>query len=209
MHLIYLVFIIFSVTFFIQYFIMSYILINNKQNIKNSTGKIYLSIILGLLLTLVQVIIHDISTLQISTKYYGAIISLIIIFIIFYRMQFFVNDKNYLENVVEQYSATLLISNQISKKTKNESIKKLAENIVKNKTKEIEMMNEIINQIKPLSKKNNENNDINNNNNIKFENKEINNNNESTITNGSSEISKIENIKISYDINEKLKEIIN
>lgn len=157
MHLIYLVFVIFTVTFFIQYFIMSYIVINSTKNIKNSTGKFYISTILGLLLVLVQVIIHDISNLQISTKYYGTIISLLIIFIVFYRMQFFVNDKNYLEEVVEQYSASLLISSQIIKKTKNESIKKIADNIIKNKTRDIEMMNEIIDQIKPISRKNIEN----------------------------------------------------
>ena len=148
MHLIYLVFIIFTVTFFIQYLIMINVVINSIKNIKNSTGKFYISTILGLLITLVQVIIHDISNLQISTKYYGTIISLLIIFIVFYRMQFFVNDKNYLEELVEQYSASVLISNQNVKKTKNDSIKKIAENIIKNKTKEIEMMNEIIDQLK-------------------------------------------------------------
>jgi hypothetical protein len=187
---------------------MSYVVINSTKNIKNSTGKFYISTILGLLLTLVQVIIHDISTLQISTKYYGTIISLLIIFIVFYRMQFFVNDKNYLEELVEQYSASLLISSQIVKKTKNESIKKIADNIIKNKTKDIEMMDEIINQIKPVPKKNNENKESTSETaEIKKNGKE---NDSSKSTSSSTTISgSTENVKINYSINEKLKEIIN
>jgi hypothetical protein len=193
---------------------MSYVVINSTKNIKNSTSKFYISAILGLLLTLVQVIIHDISNLQISTKYYGTIISLLIIFIIFYRMQFFVNDKNYLEELVEQYSASLLISSQIVKKTKNESIKKIADNIIKNKTKEIEMMNEIIDQIKPVPKNNNENKESTSSSTLTSGNNEIKKNeneNDSSKSKSSSEIisESTENVKINYSINEKLKEIIN
>jgi hypothetical protein len=152
MNLLYSSAIIFIAAFLIQYFIISFIMCDSMKNIKNSTGKIYISFISALLISIVQVGIHDISNFTISAKYYGLLVSLLIISVFLYKKQFFVNDKNYLEATIEHDSASLLMSNSIINKTKNDTIKKLAENIVKIKTKEIEAMNAIIKEIMPLKK---------------------------------------------------------
>jgi hypothetical protein len=129
---------------------------DSNKNIKNSTGKIYVSLIAALLTTLVEVGIYDISNFMISTKYYGLLVSLLIILIVLYKKQFFINDKNYLEEMIENHSMALLTSNAIIKKTKNDGIKKLAENIIKNQNKEIEIMNSIIKEITPVVNKEND-----------------------------------------------------
>ena len=152
MNLLYSVAILFISAFIIQYFIISFIMTDSIKNIKNSTGKIYISLISALLISTVKVGINDVSNFTISTKYYGLLVSLLIIAIFLYKKQFFVNDKNYLENMIENDSMSLLTSNSIINKTKNDTIKKLAENIVKTKTKEIEAMNAIIKEIIPVKK---------------------------------------------------------
>lgn len=162
MNLLYSVAIVFIASFLIQYFIISFIITDSIKNMKNSTGKIYISIISALLISTVKVGIHDVSNFTISTKYYGLLVSLLIISVFLYKKQFFVNDKNYLEATIENNSASLLMSNSIINKTKNDTIKKLAENIVKTKTKEIEAMNAIIKEIVPLKKENEVKNDTKN-----------------------------------------------
>ena len=152
MNFLYSVAIVFITAFLIQYFIISFIMSDSIKNMKNSTGKIYISLISALLISIVKVGIYDVSNFIISTKYYGLLVSLLIISIFLYKKQFFVNDKNYLEAMIENDSMSLLTSNSIINKTKNDNIKKLAENIVKTKTKEIEAMNAIIKEIMPVKK---------------------------------------------------------
>jgi hypothetical protein len=142
----------FVASFVIQYFIMSFIMTNSIKNIKNSTGKIYISLIMALLMSLVEVGMHDVFNFMISTKYYGLLVSLLIIFTVLYKKQIFINDKSYLEEMIEHHSMALLTSNAIINKTKNTNIKQLAENIVKTQNKEIEAMNAIIKEITPVKK---------------------------------------------------------
>ena len=152
MNLLYSVTIMFVASFVIQYFIMSFIMTNSIKNIKNSTGKIYISLIMALLMSLVEVGMHDVFNFMISTKYYGLLVSLLIIFTVLYKKQIFINDKSYLEEMIEHHSMALLTSNAIINKTKNTNIKQLAENIVKTQNKEIEAMNAIIKEITPVKK---------------------------------------------------------
>ena len=163
MNLLYSTAIMFVASFLIQYFIMSYIMTDSIKNIKNSAGKIYISFIMALLMSLVEVGMHDAFNFVISTKYYGLLVSLLIIFTVLYKKQFFVNDKNYLEEMIEHHSMALLTSNSIINKTKNNDVKKLAENIVKTQNKEIEAMNAIIKDITPQKKENEVKNDLNTN----------------------------------------------
>ena len=162
MNLLYSVVIMFAASFIIQYFIMSFIMTDSIKNIKNSTGKIYISFIMALLMSLVEVGMHDVFNFVISTKYYGLLVSLLIIFTVLYKKQFFINDKNYLEEMIEHHSMALLTSNSIIRKTKNTNIKQLAENIVKTQNKEIEVMNAIIKEIAPVKKDNEVKNDTKN-----------------------------------------------
>lgn len=162
MNLLYSVAIMFVASFVIQYFIMSFIMTNSIKNIKNSTGKIYISLIMALLMSLVEVGMHDVFNFMISTKYYGLLVSLLIIFTVLYKKQFFINDKNYVEEMIEHHSMALLTSNAIINKTKNTTIKQLAENIVKTQNKEIEAMNAIIKEIAPVKKENEVKNDTKN-----------------------------------------------
>ena len=131
-------------SFFIQLFIMSFIMTNNYKNITYSVGKFYLSVIMSLLMGLLEVIMYDLH-LEIINLYYYLIISfLLLIFIYLYRNQKYIEDKDYLEEMIEHHSMALLTSEEILQKTNSVRVKKLAENIISTQEKEIEYMRELI-----------------------------------------------------------------
>jgi uncharacterized protein (DUF305 family) len=61
-----------------------------------------------------------------------------------YRQQIGVNEKNYLNEMIEHHSMALLTSNSIIKKTNNGQIKNLAQNIIKSQRSEINYMNQLL-----------------------------------------------------------------
>ena len=67
-------------SFIIQYLLMSLIMVNNIGDLTNSLGKIYMSIIMGLYMIVLEVMMHDHQYDIFSTKYYGIFGILLIIF---------------------------------------------------------------------------------------------------------------------------------
>ena len=56
----------------------------------------------------------------------------------------YIDDKNYLEEMIEHHSMALLTSDEILQKTQSENVKRLAENIISTQEKEIEYMRQLI-----------------------------------------------------------------
>jgi uncharacterized protein (DUF305 family) len=56
----------------------------------------------------------------------------------------YIEDTDYLEEMIEHHSMALLTSEEILQKTQSERIKKLAENIISTQEKEIEYMRQLI-----------------------------------------------------------------
>lgn len=140
MNLIYSILVMFFGSFMIQYFVMSYIMTNSIKDIRDSIGKIYISLIMAILMSLLEIFMHDTYNMMFSFNYYiFFIITLLIIFIL-YKKQIGINSKNYLKEMIEHHSMALLTSNEILNKTKDEDVKKLANNIIDAQTKEIKEM---------------------------------------------------------------------
>ena len=135
-------------SFIIQYFLMSSIMTNSFENMRNSLGKVYLSVIMGLYMMVLEIMMHDHHYSVFSTKYYVIIGGLLCIFIYLYRKQKYITDKQYLEEMIEHHSMALLTSNEILKKTDNYNVSKLAKNIIQKQEDEIRDMKEILNKIK-------------------------------------------------------------
>jgi len=131
-------------SFIIQYLLMSSIMVNNIGNITNSLGKIYMSIIMGLYMVVLEIMMHDHQYEVFSTKYYVLFGVLLVIFIVLYRTQQFINDKQYLEGMIEHHSMAILTSNKILEKTDNYNVAKLAKEIIQKQQDEIIIMNNII-----------------------------------------------------------------
>ena len=131
-------------SFIIQYFFMSTIMSNKIENITNSLGKVYLSIIMGLYMMFLEIMMHDHQYGVFSMKYYIMIGCLVGFFIYLYRVQKYITDKEYLKEMIEHHSMALLTSNSILEKTDNYNVSKLAKNIIQKQEDEIRDMKGIL-----------------------------------------------------------------
>ena len=140
MNLIYSIVMMFIGSFLIQYFIMSRIMTNIKEDITKSRGKIYMSLIMASLMSLLEIFMHDIYNFMFSWYYYLFFFVLLIALIFIYKKQLFIDDKNYLEEMIEHHSMALLTSGEIVGKTTDDKVRLLATNIIKTQEREIEQM---------------------------------------------------------------------
>ena len=131
-------------SFIIQMFVMSGIMTNSYKNITFSLGKFYMSVIMALLMGLLEVLMYDNHMNTKSVYYYLSLGFLLVIFIYLYRNQIYIDDKDFLKEMIEHHSMALLTSEEILQKTNSERVKKLAENIILTQEKEIEYMKELI-----------------------------------------------------------------
>jgi Ca2+/Na+ antiporter len=131
-------------SFIIQIIVMGLIMTNTYKNITFSIGKFYMSVIMAVLMGLLEVLMYDIHMRMISVSYYLTLFFVLCVFIYLYRNQMYIEDKDYLEEMIEHHSMAILTSDEILQKTKSERVKKLAETIVTTQEKEIDYMKQLI-----------------------------------------------------------------
>ena len=128
------------VSFVIQYYLMSYIMTNTAANIKNSLGKFYLSTVMASLMGLTEMfIMGDQNTLIIII-----LLVMLVGSVIMYRRQMYINEKEYLKEMIEHHSMALLTSKSIIEKTNDNQVKNLAQNIIKSQQSEINYMGQLL-----------------------------------------------------------------
>jgi hypothetical protein len=135
-------------SFIIQYFVMSIIMTNSISNITFSLGKFYISVIMALLMGLLEICMYDYHMYQmnsaISAPYYLALLFSLFIFLYLYQNQIYIDDEDYLREMIEHHSMALLTSEEILQKTQSDRVKKLAENIVSTQNAEINYMKQML-----------------------------------------------------------------
>ena len=131
-------------SFIIQYFLMPPIMVNTLSDITNNIGKAYMATIMALFMILLEVMMHDHQYSVFSLHFYVGIVAALAIFIYLYRKQVAINDKQYLEGMIEHHSMALLTSEEILKKTDNYDIAKLAKNIIQTQKDELRTMRELV-----------------------------------------------------------------
>ncbi len=133
-------------SFIIQYFLMPPIMVNSIKDITNNLGKFYTVIIMCLLMGTLDVIMFDQRYGVISYHLYTIFLSFIALFTYLYRKQIAVNNKQYLEGMIEHHSMSIFTSEEILKKTDDYHIAKLAKNIIQTQNDEIKMMMDLKNK---------------------------------------------------------------
>ena len=131
-------------SFIIQYFLIPPIMVNSIKDITNNVGKFYTVIIMCLLMGTLDVIMFDQRYGVISYHLYTLFISFILLFTYLYRKQIAVNNKQYLEGMIEHHSMSIFTSEEILKKTNDYHIAKLAKNIIQTQNDEIKMMKDLV-----------------------------------------------------------------
>ena len=131
-------------SFIVQYFIMPPIMVNKISYITNNIGKAYLATIMGLFMVLIEVIMHDHQYSILSINWYTILLALLALFTYLYRKQIAINDKQYLEGMIEHHSMAVFQSEEILKKTDNYDIAKLAKNIIQTQNDELRSMTDLL-----------------------------------------------------------------
>ena len=99
---------------------------------------------MALLMGILEVLMYDNHMNSLSVYYYLSLFFVLVTFIYLYRNQVYIEDKDYLNEMIEHHSMALLTSEEILQKTNSERVKKLAENIISTQEKEIEYMRQLI-----------------------------------------------------------------
>lgn len=131
-------------SFIVQYFLMPPIMVNKITYITNNIGKAYLSTIMGLFMVLIEVMMHDHHYHVLSINWYTILFALLAIFTYLYRKQIAINDKQYLEGMIEHHSMAVFMSDEILKKTDNYNVAKLAKNIIQTQNDELQLMSDLL-----------------------------------------------------------------
>ena len=134
-------------SFIIQYFLMPPIMVSKFSYITNNVGKVYMATIMALSMVIIEVMMHDHHYNVLSVNWYAILFALLAIFTYLYRKQIAINDKQYLEGMIEHHSMGIFTSEEILKKTDNYDVAKLAKNIIQTQTDEIRFMNNILNKL--------------------------------------------------------------
>jgi Ca2+/Na+ antiporter len=117
---------------------------DSYKNITFSIGKFYMAVIMAVLMGLTEVLMFDTHMKTVSGIYYLSLFFVLVVFVYLYRNQVYIEDKDYLNEMIEHHSMALLTSEEILQKTHSERVKKLAENIIVTQEKEIEYMRKLI-----------------------------------------------------------------
>jgi hypothetical protein len=134
-------------SFIIYYFAMTPIMVSNFKDISNNIGKIYLASIMGILIVIVEVMIKDKQYNVLSINLYIILLALLIMLIYFYRIQAMIDNKQYIEGMIEKNSMDIFTSKEILKKTNDYETTKIAKNVIQNRTDEIRIMKNLANKI--------------------------------------------------------------
>jgi hypothetical protein len=139
-------------SFIIQYFIMPPFMVNNIADITFTLSNAYLSLFMGLLMGVVEVIMYDTRYNMMSVKYYVSLFVASAVCVYLYRYQIGINDKQYLEEMIEHHSMALLTSEKIVEKTENYDVAALSKIILQTQTDEIIKMRDILSKLDHANK---------------------------------------------------------
>ena len=131
-------------SFIIQYFLMPPIMVSENAYITNNIGKAYMAVIMGLFMVVLEIMMHDQEHNMLSLNLYAIFIVILALFVYLYRKQVAIDDKQYLEGMIEHHSMGIFTSEEILKKTDNYEVAKIAKNIIQTQNDELRTMRELI-----------------------------------------------------------------
>ena len=125
------------------FFVTSSLLVNSTSDIKASQTKIYVAIWMALWMVGLELMMYP------SIPTWVWLITALLIGGVFYlaRTQSGIDDRQYLQAMIQHHSSAILTSDHILKKTDDPEVKKLATWISKAQQEEIDQMERILGRI--------------------------------------------------------------
>ena len=132
-------FIMFFGMYIIHLFIMPWITIANTTDFMVSLNQIYMGSAMSALMAMLEGTMHPM-------PYFGWIlfITIFIIAVCAIRYQWFINDEQYLRDMIQHHSMALFTSRAAKHKSANPIVKQLAINIAQTQEKEIDVMKDLL-----------------------------------------------------------------
>ncbi len=138
MHLFQYTFLTFIVAFIIQYWVIS---ILKSNAIKHSSGKLYLSLVSASIMGILEVMIYDTYKSTVSLYYYLALGAIIWFSLYLYK---FVDDTDYLNELLESHLYELRLSYKVMETTENSQIITIANNLIHRREKDIASIQKLL-----------------------------------------------------------------
>ena len=144
------------VAFIIQFWVLSAITSDKPQP---TVGKFYLSMVSACIMGILEVMIHDTYKSVVSLFYYLVLGVSLYLFIYFFRNSWWINDADYLKQMLESHSREMLLSQMAIKNTENTHVQTIATNVVNRRKKDmdviVKMLDDAAKQVKaPITKAN-------------------------------------------------------
>ena len=133
-------------TFIIDYFVMSAIQMDVPKNaglFNFNLGKSYKSALIATFVTSIFVMMHDNQYNVFSYKCYIGMVIMVGIYIYLYRNQIEIKDEQFLREMNENSSNSILISEGILKKTNNFDVARFAKNVLQKSKDEMNIIYEL------------------------------------------------------------------
>ena len=144
------------VAFIIQFWVLSVITSDKSQP---TMGKFYLSMVSACIMGILEVMIHDTYKSVVSLFYYVVLGFSLYLFNYFFKNSWWINDADYLKQMLESHSREMVLSQMVLKKTENTHVQTIATNVVNRRKKDmdviVKMLDDAEKQVKaPITKTN-------------------------------------------------------
>lgn len=120
----------------VSYFVMSNVMLNFNNGVYNHLNKAYMALLMASTMGAIMS--------GLAKNKLGVLVSMAstILFIGLIRRQDLIDDKSFTKAMIEHHDAAIFMSRNIEKNTKDVFVRKLATNIQKSQSREIEEMKE-------------------------------------------------------------------
>jgi hypothetical protein len=132
----------FFVAFILQYAVLPFIVTSGQ--ITHSRGKTYISLSAASIMGLLEVIVFDAYHNSFSLYYYIALGLLFYLSAYAYRSQLYINESDYMLQMIESANKDVLLSNNILESTKNVNVQTVASNVLHRRIKDRDVMQKLL-----------------------------------------------------------------
>ena len=126
-----------AVAFIIQFWVLSAITSDKSQN---TVGKFYLSLVSAFIMGILEVMIYDSYKSTVSLFFYLVLGLSLYLVIYFFRNSWWINDADYMKQMMESHSKEMLLSQMVLKKTENIHVRTVATNVVNRRKKDMDVL---------------------------------------------------------------------
>ena len=125
------------VAFIIQFWVLSAITSDKPQP---TMGKFYLSMVSACIMGILEVMIYDTYKSTISLFFYLVLGLSLYMMIYFFRNSWWINDADYMKQMLESHSREMVLSQMVLKKTENIHVQTIATNVVNRRKKDMDVL---------------------------------------------------------------------